>query len=130
MGTADFQCMKGYTIKKVPIETCKPTTDLVIVPGIGVIAERTDVAPFSTEQNVLRLESINGVPLQEYLNQTCNPRQAPVVTTPPPPPPPPPVTEFEVIQQEIPVEFVPVGAEMLFTHKSPPPVVEKFVNTI
>ena len=37
------------------------------------------------------------------------------------------MTEFEVVQREIPVEYVPVGAEMLFTHKSPPPVVEKFV---
>ncbi len=128
LSSGNYDCMNSYRVKRIPIETCKPTTDLVIIPGIGIVTESTDVAPFSSEQNVLQLEKINGILLNEYINQVCNPRVAEVITYEPPPPPPP--VSYEIVYEEVPVEYQPVGSEVIFTQKSPPPVAEVFVPAV
>ena len=131
MTTNQFQCNPSYTVKQIPIETCKPTIDLTIIPSIGIIEEKRDVAAFSKEKDILRLESINGIPLDRYIANICNPRQpeppreviveAPrteVITTKAPP-----VVTYEITERAIPVEYQPAEAEILFQHE----MVEKFV---
>ncbi len=131
MTTNQFQCNPSYTVKQIPIETCKPTIDLTIVPSIGIIEEKRDVAAFSKEKDILRLESINGIPLDRYIANICNPRQpeppreviveAPrteVITAKAPP-----IITYEITEKAIPVEYQPAEAEILFKHE----VVEKFV---
>ncbi len=129
--TSQFQCNPSYTVKQIPIETCKPTIDLTIIPSIGIIEEKRDVAAFSKNKDILRLESINSIPLDRYIDGICNPRQpeppreviveAPrteVLTTKAPP-----VITYEVTERVIPTEYQPAEAEILFKHE----MVEKFV---
>ena len=99
---------------------------MTIIPSIGIIEERRDVEAFSKDKDILRLESINGFPLAQYIDRICNPEPREVIVQTPIQEvitaKAPPVPSFEVIEEVIPVEFQPAEAEILFKKE-----VEKFV---
>jgi len=72
IGSEQQICSDAYVIKKIPLETCKPYTDMTFMPGIGVIEEKTGVNQADAESNILRLVKINNTPLAEYMDNICN----------------------------------------------------------
>lgn len=79
IGTETQNCQEAYELKKIPIETCKPYTDMMFVPGIGIIQEKTGVNQAEAEANILQLVKINNIPLAEYMDNICNPQPAEVI---------------------------------------------------
>lgn len=70
-GTLSHNCPKKFLFTKTKNQAGKNYTEMTIVPGIGVTQEKTGFNQTDAENNVLELVSINGVPLNNYLNAYC-----------------------------------------------------------
>jgi|GEM_PF-2656417 len=71
IGTEKQVCSDAILLKKIPIETCKPYTDMTFVPGLGIITEKTGLNQVEAENNILQLVKVNNLPLAEYLDRQC-----------------------------------------------------------
>ncbi len=71
-GNLSHTCPKKYLFTKTKSKAGKNYTELTMIPGIGVIQEKTGFNQTDAESNVLELVSINGNNLQSYLNGFCN----------------------------------------------------------
>lgn len=72
IGTEKQICSDAILLKKIPIETCKPYTDMTYVPELGIITEKIGLNQAEAEKNILQLVKVNNIPLAEYLNRKCN----------------------------------------------------------
>lgn len=80
-GTLSHTCPKKYLFTKTKSKAGKNYTELTIIPGIGVVQEKTGFNQTDAESNVLNLVSINGNNLQSYLNGYCNKVQDGIAST-------------------------------------------------
>ncbi len=71
-GTRWLTCNQAYRFRKVPKSTAKPFTEWTVVPGIGIIEERTGLTPDEASSNGFTLQSVNGIPFERYLDEKCN----------------------------------------------------------
>ncbi len=71
VGTEKQVCSDAILLKKIPIETCKPYTDMTFVPGLGIITEKTGLNQAEAEGNILQLVKVNNMPLAEYMDRKC-----------------------------------------------------------
>ena len=80
-GTLSHACPKKYLFTKTKSRAGKNYTELTIIPGIGVIQEKTGFNQTDAESNVLDLVTINGTPLNNYVSSYCNINNNGVVST-------------------------------------------------
>jgi LysM repeat protein len=71
-GTLSHTCPKKYLFTKTKARAGKNYTELTIIPGIGTITEKTGFNQTDAESNVLDLVSINGTPINSYINSYCS----------------------------------------------------------
>ncbi len=71
-GTLSHTCPKKFLFTKTKQKAGKNYSELTIIPGIGVIQEKTGFNQTDAESNVLDLISINGVAIKSYINSYCN----------------------------------------------------------
>ncbi|MFT5165258.1 MAG: LysM repeat protein [Saprospiraceae bacterium] len=71
-GTLSHTCPKKYLFTKTKARAGKNYTELTIIPGIGAIQEKTGFNQTDAESNVLDLVSINGTPIDSYINSYCS----------------------------------------------------------
>ncbi len=137
IGSEKQVCSDAYIIKKIPLETCKPYTDMTFVPGIGVVEEKTGVNQADAESNILRLVKINNTPLAEYMDNICNGGRAelavkyepvkeeavfqPATTNKPAPAPrnQPAEVIFPVAYEAPAVEYRPAGSDLIYEYDEP-----------
>lgn len=86
----DFeQCKKGFVLRKTKSLKDKNYKEFTFAPEIGIIEKRAvNLLKGNTKVNIIRLQSINGQPLDEVINLACSRSQAesydkptPVVTS-------------------------------------------------
>lgn len=71
-GRMEEQCLGAYLFRQFAPKSAKPHTDLVFVPDIGIIEERSGFTLDEAMSNALKLERVNGIPLQTHIQQMCN----------------------------------------------------------
>ena len=128
-GSEKRDCKEVYELKKIPIETCKPYTDMIFAPGIGIIQEKTGVNQADAETNILQLVKINNIPLDDYLANLCNPNAADLAVKYEPKPEPaseespvfqPATTSRPVVEKP----NIPAKGEVIFPVDYQPPAPE------
>ncbi len=70
-GTLSHTCPKKFLFTKTKNQAGKNYAEMTIVPGVGVVTEKTGFNQTDAENNVLELVSINGVPINNYLSSYC-----------------------------------------------------------
>ena len=71
-GRLDNECSGAYIFRQYSRGGNNPPhTDIVLVPEIGVIEERSGDNLDDAFQNMLNLSSVNGVTVRSYLNRLC-----------------------------------------------------------
>ncbi len=81
-GENENNCLKEYSFRKMPTETCKPNVDLTYIPEIGIIREITRVSAMNDHESLLTLVRINDVSLDTYMQALCDKQiEAPYMPT-------------------------------------------------
>lgn len=97
-GTSPYVCSNSYLFRKIPRLVCYAYTDIVYVPNIGIVEERTGRTVEEAEKNKLKLVSINNQPFEQYYaNVVCpqpKPTEPAIVAAPTPAQPAFVPTEF------------------------------------
>jgi LysM repeat protein len=70
-GRRDMDCLDLYAFRLEPISPESPRADVEVIPGIGIISDRTGRNGVEMEQNVYRLMKINGMSLDDYIYAYC-----------------------------------------------------------
>jgi LysM repeat protein len=76
-GTRAFNCLRQYSFRLEPVQTESSRADVEVIPGIGIISDRTGRNGVEMEQNVYRLLKINGMSLDNYIYNFCQSRSRP-----------------------------------------------------
>lgn len=71
-GRMEEQCLGAYIFRQFAPRSAKPHMDMVFIPNIGIVEERAGFTLDEALSNAIKLESINGVPLQSRIQQLCN----------------------------------------------------------
>ncbi|MEZ4994596.1 MAG: LysM peptidoglycan-binding domain-containing protein [Saprospiraceae bacterium] len=71
-GRMEEQCLGAYIFRQFAPRSAKPHLDLVFIPEIGIIEERAGFTLDEALSNAIKLENINGLPLDYRINQMCN----------------------------------------------------------
>lgn len=72
-------CRVEYAFRREPSRTNTERSDFDFMPGLGITSERSGKNATDAETNHMRLVKVDGIPLDDYLNQTCSDTK----TTPP-----------------------------------------------
>lgn len=71
-GKIDYTCTGAYLFRQIAEYNNKPHTDLVFVPELGILEERSGMNVDDAFNNTLALERINNTPVEEYFAYICN----------------------------------------------------------
>ncbi len=71
-GMRAYDCLKLYAFRLEPVSPESPRADVEVIPGIGIISDRTGRNGSEMEQNVYRLLRVNGMSLDDYIYTSCN----------------------------------------------------------
>ena len=71
-GKIDYNCTGAYLFRQIAEYNNKPHTDLVFVPELGILEERSGMNVDDAFNNALALERINNLPVEEYFAYICN----------------------------------------------------------
>ena len=71
-GMRDYDCLQLYAFRLEPVSSESPRADVEVIPGIGIISDRTGRNGSEMEQNVYRLLKVNGMSLDDYIYNSCN----------------------------------------------------------
>ncbi|MFK7937721.1 MAG: LysM peptidoglycan-binding domain-containing protein, partial [Saprospiraceae bacterium] len=99
-GTSPYVCNSSYMFRKIPRLVCYAYTDIIYIPEVGIVEERTGRTVEEAEKNKLKLMAINGQPFEQYYANVVCPRpqvSEPAVVMAPPTQPAEPAfvpTEF------------------------------------
>jgi LysM repeat protein len=70
-GMRDYDCRRQYAFRLEPLTSDLPRMDVELIPGIGLVSNRTGHNGSEMEQNVYRLTKINGIGMEEYITALC-----------------------------------------------------------
>jgi len=70
-GKIDYACTGAYLFRQIAEYNNLPHTDLVFVPELGVIEERSGMNIDDAFNNALALRSINNIEVDEYFDYIC-----------------------------------------------------------
>ena len=73
-GVVSYECPKRYQFTKTLDRAGRNYTEMIVIPEIGVIEEKTGFNQVDAENNKLMLVSINGVPFNQYSGTFCSNR--------------------------------------------------------
>ena len=82
-GKLDNVCSGEFIFRQYSEFSGNPHTDLVLVPEVGIIEERSGINAADAIKNTLRLEKVNGRKLDRYLNRLCTGRDDEVIPVEP-----------------------------------------------
>jgi len=82
-GRLENECTGEYIFRQYSEFAGNPHTDLVLVPEIGVIEERSGINAADAIKNTLRLEKVNDMNLDRYLRRLCSGKEDPIVPVEP-----------------------------------------------
>jgi len=68
----DKFCPSEYTFRRTPRRNHNPYNDITLVPDVGITEKKTGLDAATANNNVLRLVSVNGIPLSQYMDAVCN----------------------------------------------------------
>lgn len=71
-GRRSQDCLQLYAFRLEPAQPDAPRADVEVIPGIGVITNRTGHNGSEMEQNVYRLLKVNGISLEDYAYAVCH----------------------------------------------------------
>ena len=74
-GKLDYQCTGAYLFRQISDYNNNPHTDIVFVPEIGVIEERSGRDIDDAFNNALRLQTINNSDIDQYFDILCGTEQ-------------------------------------------------------
>jgi LysM repeat protein len=70
-GRRKNDCLNSFSFRLEPAKKESPRADVDVIPGIGIISDRTGKTGVEMEQNVYRLLKINGMNLDDYIYAYC-----------------------------------------------------------
>ncbi len=70
-GRMDNACTGEYIFSMSGLSGAGPYSNLVIVPEIGIVEERSGANADEAMRNILRLETVNNRPVADYLRMVC-----------------------------------------------------------
>mgnify|MGYP000603173111 CR=1 FL=1 len=70
-GRRSQECLQLYAFRLEPTHAESPRADVEVIPGIGIISDRSGLTGSEMEQNVFRLLRVNGIGLDDYLHAVC-----------------------------------------------------------
>ena len=82
-GKLENVCSGEFIFRQYSEFSGNPHTDLVLVPEVGIIEERSGINAADAIKNTLRLEKVNGRKLDRYLDKLCTGRGDEVVPVEP-----------------------------------------------
>jgi LysM repeat protein len=100
-GKLENECTGEYIFRQYSEFAGNPHTDLVLVPELGIVEERSGVNAADAIKNTLQLNKVNGMQLDRYLRRLCNGKEDPIV----------PVEPDEFTAREVPESAVNVPGE-------------------
>lgn len=71
-GRMEENCLGAYIFRQFAPRSAKPHMDLVFIPKVGITEERSGFTLDEALSNAIKLESINGIPLQTRIQMICN----------------------------------------------------------
>jgi LysM repeat protein len=71
-GRMEEGCLGAFIFRQFAPRSAKPHLDLVFIPEIGIIEERAGFTLDEALSNAIKLENINGLPLDYRIQQICN----------------------------------------------------------
>lgn len=71
-GKRSQECLQLYAFRLEPAHPDSPRADVEVIPGLGIISNRTGYNGSEMEQNVYRLMKVNGISLDDYAYAVCN----------------------------------------------------------
>lgn len=74
-GRMEEECLGAFIFRQFAPRSAKPHLDLVFIPEIGIVEERAGFTLDEALSNAIKLENINGFPLDYRIKQLCNPNQ-------------------------------------------------------
>ena len=99
----DVSACRPYHFTSISKNTCRPNTDIYYLHGIGIVEERVGSTIEESNENIYRLNRINGVSLDEYKRAYCDGRRIQLGNVAPKPAP----KKAAPIAKAAPAEFVP-----------------------
>jgi LysM repeat protein len=76
-GKLENVCTGEYIFRQYSEYAGNPHTDLILVPEVGIIEERSGINAADAIKNTLRLDKVNGKKLDRYLQRLCTGRELP-----------------------------------------------------
>lgn len=73
-GRRSQECQQLYAFRLEPATPESPRADVEVIPGIGIVSDRTGYNGSEMEQNIYRLMKVNGIGLEDYIYAACNTR--------------------------------------------------------
>lgn len=70
-GRMENDCTGAYLFRQLTPQSAFPLIDLVVIPEIGVVEERSGANAAAAMNNALTLRNVNGQPLDRYLPLVC-----------------------------------------------------------
>lgn len=70
-GRMEEQCLGAYIFRQFAPRSAKPHMDLVFIPEVGIVEERAGFTLDEALSNAIKLENINGLPLDYHYKQLC-----------------------------------------------------------
>jgi len=74
-GKLENQCSGAFLFRQYSEYSGNPHTDLVLIPKVGIVEERSGINVEDALQNTLRLEKVNGTKLERHLDRICSEEQ-------------------------------------------------------
>jgi len=71
-GRRSQECLQLYAFRLEPSQPDLPRADVEVIPGIGIISDRTGHNGSEMEQNIYRLSKVNGIVLDDYVYAVCH----------------------------------------------------------
>ena len=70
-GSLSHTCPKKYLFTKTKTRAGRNYPEMTIIPGIGVVEEKTGFNETDAKNNIMQLVRVNGVDLDNYINTYC-----------------------------------------------------------
>lgn len=70
-GRRKDDCLERFTFRLEPASKDAARADVEVIPGIGIISDRTGKTGIEMEQNIYRLLKVNGMNLDDYIYAYC-----------------------------------------------------------
>lgn len=71
-GRMEQECLGAYIFRQFAPRSAKPHMDMVFIPNVGIVEERAGFTLDEALSNAIKLETVNGVPLQTKIQMMCN----------------------------------------------------------